>query len=195
MGVCGIYDAFACVWCLGPFSSYWVTFSSFDVMVCAKSYCICYACLVYIPWRFAFFSEGKSRRDGSEGKGRQQEMKKNRKGKLPSGCIIWEKNKNEIRFKNKKQKAISAYPSLPPRNRGTSAFRQSPRERIKGPKTGTSVQLIISPPSLLQQEQEIHWVSGEKVTELRALHGFQSRPQMVYRSSSVVRAGREERRG
>lgn len=40
--------------------------------------------------------------------------------------------------------------------------------------------------SLLQQEQEINWVSGEKATELRAL---------VSRSSYVVRAGREERPG
>lgn len=54
--------------------------------------------------------------------------------------VLYEKNKNKIRFKNEKQKASSAYPSLPPRNRGTSALRHSPRKRIKDPKTGTSVQ-------------------------------------------------------
>lgn len=54
--------------------------------------------------------------------------------------VLYEKNKNKIRFKNEKQKASPAYPSLPPRNRGTSALRHSPRKRIKDPKTGTSVQ-------------------------------------------------------
>lgn len=47
--------------------------------------------------------------------------------------VLYEKNKNKIRFKNEKQKASSAYPSLLPRNRGTSTLRHSPKEKIKGP--------------------------------------------------------------
>lgn len=94
-------------------------------------------------------------------------------------------------MRNKKQ----AQPT-PVYHQGTEAHQPSgiaPEKGLRTLKLEHLYSFITSSP--LQQEQEIHWVSWEKVTELRALCGLQSRPQTVYRSSYVVRAGREERPG
>lgn len=83
----------------------------------------------------------KGNRGGMDLRAREDSRRWRNLGKGSYGQdVLYEKNKNKLRFKNEKHKASSAYPSLPLRNRGTSVLRHSPRERIKDPKTGTSVQ-------------------------------------------------------